>query len=41
MEVVVFYMGGATYQEAREVQNFNDYGANVQLGASYLHNSKT
>lgn len=41
MEVCVFYLGGATYQESREVQNFNEYGHSVQLGGSFVHNSKT
>eukprot|EP01022_Parablepharisma_sp_SALTPOND_P020387 TRINITY_DN370_c3_g1_i1.p1 TRINITY_DN370_c3_g1~~TRINITY_DN370_c3_g1_i1.p1 ORF type:complete len:880 (+),score=79.34 TRINITY_DN370_c3_g1_i1:3525-6164(+) len=40
-DIIVFIIGGATYQEAREVAQFNAQGCNVLLGSTNMHNSKS
>ncbi|KAF8819828.1 Sec1 family protein [Cardiosporidium cionae] len=41
-QIIVFLVGGATYEEAREVSLFNAQGGcQVLLGASTLHNSRS
>lgn len=37
--VIVFYVGGATYTEAKEAEIYED--AKVIVGGSFIHNSKT
>ena len=37
--VIIFYVGGATYTEAKEADEFE--GAKVIVGGSFIHNSKT
>ena len=41
--IIVFYLGGTTYEEAREVSEFNksDPSTNIILGGTTIHNSKT
>lgn len=40
-EVVVFIIGGATYEEALAVHQMNNAGYRVILGGTFIHNSKT
>ncbi|CAI2363735.1 unnamed protein product [Moneuplotes crassus] len=42
-DIIVFILGGATYQEAKEVADFNnsDPNFNVILGGTTVHNSKS
>lgn len=40
-DIIVFIVGGATYQESREVNDFNKQGYNLLLGGSNIHNSKS
>lgn len=42
-DIIVFILGGATYQEAKEVADFNnsDPDFNVILGGTTIHNSKS
>jgi vacuolar protein sorting-associated protein 45 len=37
--VIVFFVGGVTYTEAKEADNYED--AKVVVGGSFIHNSKT
>jgi hypothetical protein len=37
--VIVFYVGGTTYTEGREAEEFED--AKVIVGGTFIHNSKT
>ena len=37
--IIVFFVGGATYTEAKEADEFQD--AKVIIGGSFVHNSKT
>lgn len=37
--IIVFYVGGVTYTEAKEAEAFED--AKVIVGGSFVHNSKT
>jgi len=38
-DIIVFIVGGATYQEAREVCEYKNKGLKVLLGSSNMHNS--
>ena len=38
-DIIVFIVGGATYQEAREVAEFNSKGGNIVLGGTNMYNS--
>lgn len=40
-DIIVFIVGGATYQEAREVHEFKEQGHNLLLGGTGMHNSKS
>lgn len=40
-EVIVFIVGGVTYEEAYTVHNMNGAGYRVVLGGTTIHNSKT
>ena len=42
-DIIVFIIGGATYQEAKEIAEFNNISPdyNVILGGSIIHNSKS
>eukprot|EP00003_Mantamonas_plastica_P032393 TRINITY_DN878_c0_g5_i2.p1 TRINITY_DN878_c0_g5~~TRINITY_DN878_c0_g5_i2.p1 ORF type:complete len:383 (+),score=141.09 TRINITY_DN878_c0_g5_i2:1200-2348(+) len=42
-DVIIFIVGGATYEEATTVYNFNQQhqGINVVLGGTFIHNSAT
>ena len=41
-ELIIFYVGGTTYQEAREIEGFNKLdGCKIKLGGTFIHNSKT
>lgn len=42
-DIIVFILGGATYQEAKEVAAFNNSGEgyNIILGGTTVHNSKS
>lgn len=40
-EVIVFIVGGATYEEAMAVNNLNKAGYKVVLGGTTIHNSQT
>lgn len=40
-EVIVFIVGGVTYEEALTVRNLNVAGYRVVLGGTTIHNSKT
>lgn len=40
-QVVVFIVGGVTYEEALTVHNFNLSGYQVVLGGTTIHNSNT
>ena len=42
-DIIVFILGGATYQEAKEVADFNNSSEefNVILGGTTIHNSKS
>ncbi|XP_061393682.1 vacuolar protein sorting-associated protein 45 [Musca vetustissima] len=40
-EVVVFMIGGATYEEALAVHQLNNAGYRVILGGTYIHNSQS
>lgn len=40
-EVVVFIIGGTTYEEALAVHQMNNAGYRVILGGTFIHNSKT
>ena len=42
-DVIVFMIGGVTYEESLMVQNFNKStpGVRVVLGGTTVHNSKT
>jgi vacuolar protein sorting-associated protein 45 len=40
--VIVFIIGGATYEEAKEMaQSFNQNGIRVVVGGNFVHNSKS
>jgi hypothetical protein len=41
--VIVFVVGGATYEEAKEIASAfnNGEGVRVILGGNYIHNSKS
>jgi len=41
--IIVFYVGGTTYEEAREIADFNrsEPEINIILGGTTVHNSKT
>ena len=42
MEIVVFFIGGTTYEEAREMEKLSkELGVKIVLGGNYVHNSKT
>lgn len=41
LEVVVFIIGGATYEEALAVHQYNNAGHRVILGGTTIHNSDT
>ena len=42
MNLIVFIVGGATYEEAREISvTYNSEEDRVILGGTYLHNSKS
>lgn len=36
-EVIIFYVGGCTYEEAKEIGQMNRQGANIVLGGTYIH----
>lgn len=40
-EVIVFMIGGVTYEEALTVHNLNAAGYRIVLGSTTIHNSKT
>lgn len=42
-DIIIFIVGGATYQEAKEVAEFNNISSeyNVILGGTMIHNSKS
>lgn len=41
-EIIVFIVGGATYEEAREIGLLNrEKYTNILLGGTFVHNSKT
>jgi vacuolar protein sorting-associated protein 45 len=42
-DIIIFILGGATYQEAKEVAEFNNTSElfNVILGGTTIHNSKS
>ena len=42
-EIVIFIIGGATYEEAKEInlKNKNSDKIRYILGGTYIHNSKT
>lgn len=40
-QVIVFIIGGVTYEEALTVHNFNTAGYNVVLGGTTIHNTKS
>jgi len=42
-DIIIFFIGGATYQEAKEVAEFNNTSEeyNVILGGTTIHNSKS
>jgi len=41
-EIILFYIGGCTYEEAKEVDSLNKQGGiSVLLGGTFIHNSKT
>ena len=41
-EIIIFIVGGATYEEAREIGLFNkEKGTNILLGGTFVHNSYT
>jgi vacuolar protein sorting-associated protein 45 len=40
-DIIVFMIGGVTFEEAGEVAMFNSQGFNVLLGGSTIHNSKS
>mmetsp|Transcript_29069 Transcript_29069/g.25714 ORF Transcript_29069/g.25714 Transcript_29069/m.25714 type:complete len:87 (+) Transcript_29069:1441-1701(+) len=42
-DIIIFIIGGATYQEAKEVAEFNNISEefNVILGGTTIHNSKS
>ena len=40
--MIVFMVGGATYQEAREISTiYNKDSDRVLVGGTYMHNSKS
>lgn len=41
MEVIVFIVGGATYEEALTVHQMNNSGYNCILGGTTIHNSES
>jgi len=41
-EIIIFILGGATYEEAREIGILNrEKFTNILLGGTFVHNSKT
>lgn len=42
-EIIIFMVGGCTYEEAQKVDEFNknSNGTKIILGGSYIHNSRT
>lgn len=40
-QAIVFVVGGTTYEEARDVRNLNNGGAQIVLGGTTIHNSKS
>lgn len=40
-QVIVFIIGGTTYEEALSVHNLNSSTCNVVLGGTTIHNSKS
>lgn len=41
-EIIIFIVGGATYEEAREIGILNrEKNTNILLGGTFIHNSKT
>jgi len=40
-EIIIFIVGGATFEEAREISELNRKGATILLGGTHLLNSKT
>lgn len=41
-EIIVFILGGATYEEAKEIGVLNrEKNANILIGGTFVHNSKT
>lgn len=40
-EIIVFIVGGATYEEALAVQQLNKQGYKVLLGGTTIHNSES
>ena len=38
--MIVFIVGGATFEEAKEVKELNQKGHNIILGGTYVHNTK-
>jgi len=40
-EIIIFIVGGATFEEAKEVAELNRRGATILLGGTHVQNSKT
>lgn len=40
-DIIVFIVGGATYQEAREIAQMNTENMSIILGSTTMHNSKS
>jgi len=41
-QLIVFMVGGATYQEAKEISTtYNTISDNVIIGGTYMHNSRS